>query len=579
VSVWLRRNLEIAGILPPGARASLDAAARHVGYSVVTSRSGDPVLEWNGRALDSRRDPAAAARSAAAEVSTSPVVVIGLGGGYLVEALLDRGIAVAGVVDTTDALAAALASRDLGRVLERAHLVAADAPGAQAALARLRSETRHTVVHAPRVQMHGALAGLAQAWETMVAARAPRVVVAGPPLGGSLGVAHSVAAAAGALGADVRFVDAGVFGGAHEAFGAMPVDRAQRVALQGHFALLMGEAIVEVARACSADLVLALAQAPLSEPALTRLRQLGIRTAFWFVENTRVLPYWRDVARHYDAFFAIQNGRVLEQIAEAGAASAHYLPMACDPARHHPVTLGAEERKRYGAAISFAGAPYLNRRHVLGGVRDLGLRVWGDGWESTVLAACVGEAGRFDTATLRKVVAATAVNLNLHSAEHVAGLDPQPDYVNPRTFEIAACGGFQLVDRRDPLPTLFAGDEMATFESVAHLRDRATHFLRHPEEAAAMAVKARARTLSEHTYEHRVLALFERVLPVHLQGSPARESACGSPRQDAARADVPLRQVGSIEDAIERAGTRPTLDADEALLRVILAVRKEAVGR
>lgn len=563
MSGWLRENLAVAVISASETRARLEQVAQGDGFTVVGSRSGHPVLEWHGRALDSRRDPVAAARSAAGGISVAPVVVIGLGTGYFADALLERGIEVVAIVDTADALSAALASRDLRHVLSRVPVVAVDVPGARGLLAGLRARTDQVAVHTPRTQMHQGLAELAQTWATLLPARPPRVVVAGPSSGGSLGVARSVAAAARALGANVQFVDASVFGAAYDAFGRMPVERSQQLALQGHFALLMGEAIVEVARAWSADLVLALAQAPLSVPALSRLRYLGIKTAFWFVENTRVLPYWRDVARHYDACFAIQTGQALEQMAAAGA-TVTYLPMACDPASHFRVTLDDNDRKRFGAPVAFAGAPYLNRRHVLGAVRDLGLRVWGDGWESTALAGCVGEAGRFDAATLRKVVSATAVNLNVHSAEHVAGLDPQPDYVNPRTFEIAACGGFQLVDRRDPLPALFEADEVATFESAAHMRDGVVRYLEDRDAASEMAAKARARALDQHTYEHRVRELLERTLPAHLQGTPR---------------SVRLQLDKSIDDSIAEAGERPTLDVEEALLRLVSAVGREAIAR
>jgi spore maturation protein CgeB len=561
MSDWLTVNRAIAAFLAPQAATALDRAARDDGFSVVPSRTGAEVLEWEGRALDSRRDPRAAARMAADEIAQSPVVVIGLGTGYYVEALLQRGVEVAGIVDTGAAILAGLAARDLRAVLARVPLVVIDAPDGGVAVSQLRARANGVAPHAPRVQMHEGLARLAQAWAAIAPARPPRIVVAGPPSGGSLGVAHSVASSAETLGADVRFVDCGVFGAAHEELGTLPVGPAQQKALQGHFALLLGEAIVEVAREWSADLVLALAQAPLSGPTLTRLRALGIPTAFWFVENTRVLPYWRDVAEHYDTFFTIQSGPVQEQIAAAGARCVKYLPMACDPDVHFPVTLDEADAQRFAAPVSFAGAPYLNRRHVLGAVRDLGLRVWGDGWETTALAPCVGAEGRFDPDTQRKIVAATAVNVNLHSAEHVTGLDPMPDYVNPRTFEIAACGGFQLVDRRDPLPELFADDELATFESAAHLRERAAYYLKHRDVAAGIATRARARVLASHTYAHRVRELLAAALPGHLQPVSARAGA------------------RSIAAAIEEAGARPVLDAEETLLRLVAAVGKEAAAR
>jgi spore maturation protein CgeB len=490
------------------------------------------------------------------------VAVIGCGGAYLIDALIERGIAVAAVIDTAEALLAAFAARDLRPVLSRVPVIAVNRPDARRAIARVRARARHAVAHAPRLQTHEGLQALADGWEAVTPARPPRVVVAGPPSGGSLGIARSVARATRALGARVQFVDAGVFGGAYDAMGALPLERSRRITLQGHLAVLMGEVIVEVSHAFAADLVIALAQAPLGAPALERLRAQGTRSAFWFVENTRVLQYWRDVARHYDHFFAIQPGVVLEQIAAAGAPSPKYLPVACDPADHYPVTMTDGDRQRFGAPVAFAGAPYLNRRHVLAGLRDLGLRVWGEGWEATGLTSCLGAQGRFDVETLRKVVSATAVNVNLHSAEHVTGLDPQPDFVNPRTFELAACGGFQLVDRRVPLADLFADADLPTFGSAAELRALTISWLSKPaEERQAVAARARHRVLARHTYDDRVRQILAATLPPFLQGSTSDD------------------EPASLDDALARFPDAAALGAEEALLRMAVAVQKEIGAR
>ena len=562
MSTWTDANLAALTSFSAVGAAQFRDVAQDDGFSVSRSRSGHPIVELAGRALDSRRDPREAARAAALAVADSPVAVVGFGGGYLVEALLERGIAVAAVIDTAEALLAAFASRDLRPVLSRVPVIAVNSPDGRRAIAQARARARRAVTHAPRLQTHAGLQALADGWDLVTPARPPRVVVAGPPSGGSLGIARSVARAARALGARVQFVDAGVFGGAYDAMGALPLERSRRIALQGHFAVLMGEAVVEVAQAFEADLVIALAQAPLGVPALERLRARGIRSAFWFVENTRVLQYWRDVARHYDHFYGIQPGPALDQIAAAGAPAPKYLPVACDPAEHYPVTLMDGEHERFGAPVAFAGAPYLNRRHVLAGLRDLGLRVWGDGWEATGLASCLGARGRFDVGTLRKVVAATAVNVNLHSAEHVTGLDPQPDFVNPRTFELAACAGFQLVDRRLPLAELFADEDVPTFGSAAELRAQTIFWLSKPaEERHAVAARARSRVLAGHTYENRVRAIFADTLPASLHAAD------------------PFDEPASLDDALARFPDTSTLGAEEALLRMAVAVQKEIGAR
>jgi len=387
--------------------------------------------------------------------------------------------------------------------------------------------------------------------------RLPRVLVVGPIYGGSLETARSTARASQALGAETRLLDFDAFGAGWHSLSALPMAAAHKTKLRVEYAKVLGEAVVASALDFRPDLVIALAQAPLNASVCDRLRTAGSKVAFWFVENHRVLSYWKQVAKDYDAFFAIQDEPFLAMVREAGAPKAIYLPTAADPDRHVPVELTEAEWRRFGADVSFAGAPYLNRQRMLLGLIDLAPKIWGDGWAGTEVAKLAPERGaRFDLFEMIRIFAGTRINLNIHSANHVAGLDPDADYVNPRTFELAACGAFQLVDARAPLPAMFRDDEIVTFRSVAELRQLITHYLARPEERVAISARARARVLAEHTFAHRVSRIFEEMLPAELQ--PGRSGAG--------------RGLAEAIGALERTSSRMT--PDEAMMRVLQHVQR-----
>ena len=69
----------------------------------------------------------------------------------------------------------------------------------------------------------------------------------------------------------------------------------------------------------------------------------------------------------------------------------------------------------------------------------------------------------------------------------------------------------QLVDKRRLLPELFAGDELACFDSEAELYQKIDYFLAHPEERAQYCRRARERVLAEHTYARRMQQLLDYV--------------------------------------------------------------------
>ncbi|MBP8275214.1 MAG: glycosyltransferase family 1 protein, partial [Acidobacteria bacterium] len=209
------------------------------------------------------------------------------------------------------------------------------------------------------------------------------------------------------------------------------------------------------------------------------------------------------------------------------------------------------------ADVSFAGAPYLNRQRMLLGLIDLNPKIWGDGWGVTELSRLAAENGaRFNLDEMMRIFSATRINLNIHSANHVEGLDPDPDYVNPRTFELAACEAFQLVDARRPLPALFRDDEMVTFSSTSELRALIAHYLARPDERAAIAKRARARVVAEHSFVHRVRRIFEETLPRELQPGLAADA----------------RGLRDAIDALSRTSSRMT--PDEAMMRVLQHVQE-----
>ncbi|MFP5257627.1 MAG: glycosyltransferase [Acidobacteriota bacterium] len=345
----------------------------------------------------------------------------------------------------------------------------------------------------------------------MAALQTLRVLVVLPMYGGSLPVGRFCAAALTGLGHVVEVFEAPEFHGAFEALKTLRVTSDRLEYLENSFLQVVSQAICAKVETFGPDLVLALAQAPLSRQALKRLRRDGVKTAMWFVEDFRLFTYWEAFAPYYDVFAVIQKDPFPERLAAVGQPNALYLPLAADPAVHRPLELSAVERRTYGAEVSFMGAGYPNRRAAFARLPDFGLGIFGSDWEGdAALAGKVRLGGRRITADEAvKIFNAATINLNLHSSITARELVPAGDFVNPRTFELAMCGAFQLVSERTLLPELFADDELARFGSFEELREKLAHFLAHPEERAGYAARARDRALAEHTYGQRMKRLLE----------------------------------------------------------------------
>ena len=390
-----------------------------------------------------------------------------------------------------------------------------------------------------------------------------RVLVVLPLYGGSLPVGRCCLEGLKEAGCLVDSFEAPLFHSAFNALKELRVGNERLDSLQDAFLQVMSQCILAKVEAFSPDLVLCLAQAPMSRAALKRLRQNGVPTAMWFVEDFRLFTYWRAFAPYYDIFAVIQKEPFLSELAAIGVANALYLPLAALPSLHRPMELSPAEQKEFGAEVSFMGAGYPNRREAFVRLAGPGFKIWGTEWEDEPrLAPFVQrEGGRISPEDCVRIYNATAVNLNLHSSVRADALVSGGDFVNPRTFELAACGAFQLADRRALMPDLFGEDELALFDSLEELKEKMAYYRDRPEERKAMAARARARVLAEHTYAGRMRGLLDF----------ARERIPGFGRRKPVA--WPAVMPGGMKESASRLMDELGLGADAGFDDVVAAVR------
>ena len=340
-------------------------------------------------------------------------------------------------------------------------------------------------------------------------AKSLRILVVLPMYGGSLPIGRYCARALTDLGHTVRVFEAPVFHPAFTGLGSLDLAPARKAPLETAFLQVVAQAIWAQTEELAPHLVLALAQAPMSRGLLQRLRRAKVRTAMWFVEDYRLFTYWQTYAPLYDMFAVIQKEPFLSELAAIGQPHALYLPLAALPDFHKPLALTAAEQREYGSDIAFLGAGYPNRRLAFRPLAGRDFKIWGSDWEGeNLLARNIQRKGRrIGEEESVKIYNAARVNLNLHSSVSAGELVSHGDFVNPRTFELAAMGAFQLVDRRSLMDELFGPDELATFDSPEEFYQKIDYFLANPAEREAYARRARERVLAEHTYQQRMTTL------------------------------------------------------------------------
>jgi spore maturation protein CgeB len=390
-----------------------------------------------------------------------------------------------------------------------------------------------------------------------------RVLVVLPMYGGSLPIGRYCAQALRDLGHTVDVFNAPDFHGAFSAVRGLQITGERLEQLENVFLQAISQAIQAKAEQLAPDLVLALAQAPLTRQTLKRFERQGVVTAMWFVEDHKLFTYWRAFAPCYDIFAVIQKEPLLSELTAAGQLNSLYLPLAALPDFHAPQQADPVTQRKYGSKLSFLGAGYPNRRAAFRQLRHLDFKIWGSDWEGDdSLAAHVQQQGtRISPEEAVRIYSASQINLNLHSSVQARELVPQGDFVNPRTFELASCGAFQLVDRRKLMPELFTDDELAGFSTMQELLEKIDSFLARPQERAAFAERGRQRVLRDHTYHKRMETLIA-FIKERKHGWPARVKGEGLP------ADLPQKLRAELADLLAGLGLPESAPLEDVMLRL-----------
>jgi spore maturation protein CgeB len=196
---------------------------------------------------------------------------------------------------------------------------------------------------------------------------------------------------------------------------------------------------------------------------------------------------------------------------------AMFLPWAANTAVFQPM-LGP---KKYD--VSFVGQQHGLRGRLIARLRAEGINVYarGGGWPE----------GRATWPEMAEIFSSSRVNLSFTESSvgpfqrrgwnfrgsyradrFLLTVAPPPVQMKARPFEITACGAMAINGPFDELDECFEpGVEIAVADGAKQLSRTIIHYLENDAEREAIAAAGLARTLAEHTYQHRFEQLFDRI--------------------------------------------------------------------
>jgi spore maturation protein CgeB len=196
----------------------------------------------------------------------------------------------------------------------------------------------------------------------------------------------------------------------------------------------------------------------------------------------------------FDAFY-------IDEIKKQGAKKVQYLPLATNPNRYSEITVTDQDRCDYDYDVCFIGLPFENRVEMFESLRDYKLGVFGDEWTKYFMlkgkkppSYYKGEASG---ETVNKIYLSSKIVLNIHHPHSIEGL-------NTRTFDILACGAFEIVDYKKNVEKHFEIDkEIVTFKSINELKSKIDFYLKNDDLRKTISERGKQKVLNEHTWAHR----------------------------------------------------------------------------
>lgn len=242
-----------------------------------------------------------------------------------------------------------------------------------------------------------------------------------------------------------------------------------------------------------------------------QISDMGITTAIWFVDD----PYFtEDTARlclHFDQVFTHELSCV--ELYRSLGVKTHYMPLAVHPGLFAP----QRTEPHYHSDICFVGNAFRNRAALFDELAPFlakkKLRIIGGFWERLSrykLLSPFIHSGFIPPSETVKFYNGAKIVINLHrpaekGEDNRNSLNLPGRSINPRTFEINACGTLQLTDVREDLTRYYKpGTDIETFRDADELKRKLDYYLHHETERKAIALRGLRTTMSRHTYVRRL---------------------------------------------------------------------------
>lgn len=266
-----------------------------------------------------------------------------------------------------------------------------------------------------------------------------------------------------------------------------------------------------------------------------RIKSYGAKTGIWFVDDPYDLDESKERLYGYDYIFTNEEGCV-PIYQKLGYKESYNLALGVGEQYYFPEPVIPKSlQNQYSSDICFVGSPFPKRVELLQILHnhfpEKVIRVIGPFWQPLLPRGVEVVNHHVTPEEVRKYYSNAKIVLNIHREynEHLYSLQNLNQdgiralSLNNRTFDIAACKVFQLVDERKSLAKYYdLQSEIVTYANSRELIQKIRYYLKRSFEMKRIAMNAYQRTMEEHRMCHRLEEMFRLVEVKHSKGDDGR---------------------------------------------------------
>ncbi len=264
------------------------------------------------------------------------------------------------------------------------------------------------------------------------------------------------------------------------------------------------------------QLVLSMLGDHLSIQAIQYLKESGIKLACWLTEDPFYFDKTIQVIDRFDYVFTIDTGALKHY--QSVHPNAYHLPLGTN----HTIFRPRLVEHAYKSDLLLVGYPYptrVNLIHFLLKNTNYQITLVGKGWRNRLQKIWRNNPRVMikDTWVEPQEISyyynGASIVLNPHRShnflhnQNTSGIISES--INNRTFDIVACGAFQLIEEKPNLRSFFTEEEMVSYRDYEDCLRKVIAYMNDEEQRQIIAKKAQKIVIEQHTFYQRIKEMID----------------------------------------------------------------------